>query len=147
MKKIFTFLFLGFIFYSYSQGDNCATAYNLGTLPTPAGCSGGATGVGLPVTHNGTNVGATAANPYVSIIDCGTGTADMASPAQDVWYSFVASGPTAVISFSNITGSFGTPQIGLYTGSCNSLTPAGCDVDGHLLPLPVWLPDKHITYK
>jgi gliding motility-associated-like protein len=130
MKKIFTFLFLGFIFYSYSQGDNCATAYNLGTLPTPAGCSGGATGVGLPVTHNGTNVGATAANPYVSIIDCGTGTADMASPAQDVWYSFVASGPTAVISFSNITGSFGTPQIGLYTGSCNSLTPAGCDVDG-----------------
>ena len=130
MKKIFIFLILFSLLQIYSQGDNCATAYNLGTLPSPAGCSGGATGVGLPVTHNGTNVGATSANPYVSIIDCGTGTADMASPALDVWYSFVASGPTVVISFSNITGTFGTPQIGLYYGTCNSLTPAGCDVDG-----------------
>jgi gliding motility-associated-like protein len=130
MTRIITLFFLFYYAFGFSQGDNCATAYNLGTLPTPAGCSGGATGVGTPVNHNGTNVGATAANPYVSIIDCGTGTADMASPALDVWYSFVASGPTAVISFSNITGTFGTPNIGLYTGTCNSLTPTGCDVDG-----------------
>ncbi len=123
-------MFLASLSYSYSQGDNCATAFNLGTLPTPAGCSGGATGIGTPVTHNGTNQGATSTNPYVSLIDCGTGTADMASPALDVWYSFVASGPTVVISFSNITGTFGTPQIGLYSGTCNSLTPTGCDVDG-----------------
>ncbi|MCF8408411.1 MAG: gliding motility-associated C-terminal domain-containing protein [Crocinitomicaceae bacterium] len=130
MKIIITFLFLVSIFYSYSQGDNCATAFNLGTLPAPAGCSGGATGIGTPVTHNGTNVGSTSGNPYIALIDCGTGTADMASPALDVWYSFVASGPTVVIGFSNITGTFGTPQIGLYYGSCNSLTPAGCNVDG-----------------
>ncbi len=130
MKKIITFLFLASVFSIYSQGDNCATAWNLGTLPTPAGCNSATPGIGNPATHGGTNVGATAANPYVSIIDCGTGTADMASPAIDVWYSFVASGPTVVISFSNITGSFGTPQIGLYTGSCTSLTPTGCDVDG-----------------
>lgn len=130
MKKITTFLFLVSLFYSYSQGDNCATAFNLGTLPTPAGCAGGGTGGGVPATHNGTNVGSTSGNPYISLIDCGTGTADMASPALDVWYSFVATGPTVVISFSNITGTFGTPQIGLYSGTCNSLTPTGCDVDG-----------------
>lgn len=130
MKILFSFLLLVSAICAYSQGDNCATAFNLGTLPAPAGCSGGAIGAGAPVIHNGTNIGATAANPYVSIIDCGTGTADMASPALDVWYSFVASGPAVVIGFSNITGSFGTPQIGLYTGACNSLTPTGCDVDG-----------------
>ena len=130
MKILFSFLLLVSAIYTYSQGDNCATAFNLGTLPAPAGCSGGAIGAGVPVTHNGTNIGATAANPYVSIIDCGTSTADMASPAQDVWYSFVASGPAVVIGFSNITGTFGTPQIGLYSGTCNSLTPAGCDVSG-----------------
>jgi gliding motility-associated-like protein len=130
MKQIITFLLVAISFFGVSQGDNCATAFNLGTLPTPAGCAGGATGLGTPVTHNGTNVGATAANPYVSIIDCGTGTADMASPALDVWYSFVASGPTVVIGFSNITGTFGTPSIGLYSGTCTSLTPTGCDVDG-----------------
>ena len=93
MKILFSFLLLVSAICTHSQGDNCATAFNLGTLPAPAGCSGGAIGAGAPVIHNGTNIGATAANPYVSIIDCGTGTADMASPAQDVWYSFVASGP------------------------------------------------------
>jgi len=130
MKQIITIFIVAITFFGVSQGDNCATAYNLGTLPAPAGCSSGTPGVGTPVTHNGTNFGATAANPYVSIIDCGTGTADMASPALDVWYSFVASGPTVVIGFSNITGTFGTPSIGLYTGTCTSLTPTGCDVDG-----------------
>ena len=35
-----------------------------------------------------------------------------------------------VIGFSNITGTFGIPQIGLYSGTCNSLTPAGCDISG-----------------
>jgi len=114
MKKIYTFLILFSFFQLYSQGDNCATAFNLGTLPSPAGCASGSPGIGTAVTNNGTNVGATSANPYVSIIDCGTGTADMASPALDVWYSFVASGPTVVISFSNITGTFGIPKNGLY---------------------------------
>jgi hypothetical protein len=127
--KLISTLFL-FLSSVYSQGDNCATAFNLGTLPAPAGCNNGGTGLGTAVTHNGNNTSATAANPYVSIIDCGTGTADMASPAIDVWYSFVATGPTVVISFSNITGTFGTPQVGFYTGSCNSLVPTGCDVDG-----------------
>ncbi len=130
MKILFSFLLLVSAICAYSQGDNCATAFNLGTLPAPAGCSGGAIGAGAPVIHNGTNIGATAVNPYVAIIDCGTGTADMASPAQDVWYSFVASGPSVVIGFSNITGTFGIPQIGLYSGTCNSLTPAGCDISG-----------------
>jgi gliding motility-associated-like protein len=130
MKQIITILIVAITFFGVSQGDNCATAFNLGILPSPAGCASGSPGIGTAVTNNGTNVGATAANPYVSIIDCGTGTADMASPALDVWYSFVASGPTVVISFSNITGTFGTPNIGLYSGTCTSLTPTGCDVDG-----------------
>lgn len=42
MKILFSFLLLVSAICEYSQGDNCATAFNLGTLPTPAGCSGGA---------------------------------------------------------------------------------------------------------
>src|SRR5688572_29800221 len=75
---------------AYSQGNTCATAYSFGSLPNPATCSGGGSGLGSSVSHSGTNVGATAANPYTYIPDCGSGTTDMASSALDVWYSFVA---------------------------------------------------------
>ncbi|MFN6037393.1 MAG: gliding motility-associated C-terminal domain-containing protein, partial [Bacteroidota bacterium] len=128
---IFTILFsLGNENYIFSQGNTCATAVSLGTLPTPAGCGGAGGGLGAAVTQNGTNVGATAGNPYTYIADCGTGTADMVTNALDVWYSFVASGTSVNINITNITGSLGTPNIGLYSGSCNALGGVGCDIDG-----------------
>ncbi|MFN5182217.1 MAG: beta strand repeat-containing protein [Bacteroidota bacterium] len=134
MKKTYLLWLVGFTLFTYSrllgQGNTCATALSLGTLPTPAGCGGAGGGIGAAVTQNGTNIGATAANPYTYIADCGTGTADMVNPALDVWYSFVATGTSVNINITNITGSLGTPNIGLYSGTCNSLGGVGCDIDG-----------------
>src|SRR5688572_23349143 len=120
---VFTILVSGF---ANSQGNTCATAVSLGSLPTPVGCGGpGGTGLGATINTNGTNVGATAANPYTYIPDCGTGTTDMAFPAIDVWYSFTATGTTLVVS---MTGTLATPNFGLYTGTCNNLSGLGCAI-------------------
>ncbi len=125
MKKLLLLsLIINFIHYSFSQGNTCATATNLGNLPTPVGCGGpNGTGLGSTITTNGTNVGATAANPYTYILDCGNGTQDMAAPAIDVWYSFVATGTVLNVSMS---GTLASPNFGLYTGNCNNLAGIGC---------------------
>ena len=69
--KLYFSLFLMFMLSvsAFSQ-DTCATAVDLGTLPDPANCNGMNTGQGTPVINNLTNVGATAANPYTSLVDC-----------------------------------------------------------------------------
>ncbi|MCB9233918.1 MAG: T9SS type A sorting domain-containing protein [Bacteroidia bacterium] len=107
--------------------DLCATACNLGTLPSPNTCDGSPSeGQGFNVTFNLTNVGATPANPYTYITNCQSG-GDMAAPAADAWYTFVASGPNLDV---DITGNISNPNIGLWeaTGSCGNLTPRGCAV-------------------
>jgi hypothetical protein len=132
MKKItliFAWLTLSLtVFAQAPSNDNCSGATSLGTLPTPTACSKGSGGDGAVVTLNTTNVNATAGNPYVSILDCGTGTADQANPALDVWYSFVATGNAVTINITNITGSITTPHIGFWGGNCTNLVALGCNI-------------------
>ena len=49
----------------------------------------------------------------------------MASPATDVWYSFVPTGNSLDII---ITGGINQPNIGVWTGNCGALIGAGCDI-------------------
>lgn len=102
--------------FAQPANDNCATATSLGTLPVPAACP---SGVGTAVTQAGTLVGATPASPYIYQNGCsGAGGPNMGVPANDVWYSFVASGYEAVIT---VNGTFANPNIAMYAGSCASL--------------------------
>ena len=102
--------------FAQPANNECATAQNLGTLPTPAACP---SGLGAAITVAGTLVGATPGSPYVFQGTCsGAGGPNMGVPANDVWYSFVASGYEAVIT---VTGTFANPNIAMYAGSCASL--------------------------
>lgn len=103
--------------------DNCSGAQSLGTLPQPGNCGAGLQN-GATANASGTTVNATPENPYVTLAGCG-----MASPANSVWYSFVA--PTNGFGVNiAITGStFNNPNIALWQGNnCNSLTGVGCIV-------------------
>ena len=105
--------------------DDCINADNLGTLPAPGGCGfGGNNGQGTPLDVSGTNLCATPANPYNSILGC-IPSGDMASPALDVWYEFEITGSELLI---NITNGMQNPNIGLWQdagGGCGSFVPPG----------------------
>ena len=105
--------------FAQPANDNCATAQNIGTLPAPAACAGPALSVGATVNIAGTLVGATPASPYVYQPGCsGAGGPAMGVPANDVWYTFTASGYQAVI---NITSTFANPNVAFYSGTCAAL--------------------------
>lgn len=57
---------------------------------------------------------------------CGLTTAGTGYYIDDVWFTFVAQGPTHVISFSNIVGSFPTMSFVLYSGVCTAPTHVAC---------------------
>jgi gliding motility-associated-like protein len=109
---------------SFGQ-DDCSTATSIGTLPDPDGCNGANTGDGTPVVTSGTNVGATAETPYTTLTNCqGSGT-DMDSPADDVWFTFVASANELDI---DVTGAIADPNIAIWEGTCAALIGRGCNV-------------------
>jgi gliding motility-associated-like protein len=119
MRKNLLFLFVcGFVStvaLAQPANDNCSGAQSIGTLPTPAGCP---SGLGTTTTVSGTLVGATPGNPYIYMPNC-TGTATVtASPANDVWYTFVASGYQGTFT---VNSTFANPNIALYSGNCASL--------------------------
>ncbi len=104
--------------------DICTGAISLGALPTPNPCTGG-NGLGAPINTTGSNLCATAADPYVSVINC-QGGGDMASPALDVWYEFEVTGNQLDI---DITNAMTNTSLGLWqdTGlGCGNLQAAGC---------------------
>lgn len=116
--------------------DNCASACNLGALPAPSPCTAVQTSSpGQVVTFSMTNVGATAANPYSSILGC-------ANPAGDVWYRFQATGTELVFSLNSTTDILNTPNVSLYNGNnCNALLPLQCFVGaGGNLPATTYSP-------
>ena len=128
MKNLTLFFFIIVSSLAFAQGDDCSDAFDLGTLPVPNSCFGAnppSYGVGASIVENGSSIGSTAANPYVYMIDCGTGTTDMADGAVDVWYSFVASGTELEV---NLSGSLVNPNIGLWSGNCINLTGRGCAI-------------------
>jgi gliding motility-associated-like protein len=51
---------------------------------------------------------------------------------DDVWYSFVATGPTHRVSLLNVAGTSTAMNITLYSGTCAALTQVGC-INGNTL--------------
>ena len=102
--------------------DACSGAQNLGNLPVPSPCPGGAGAISVT---NTTNLCATAEFPYTSLLGCQPA-GNMASPASDVWYQFTITGPSLNVS---ISGGLITPNVGLYEGTnCANLIPRGCAI-------------------
>ena len=126
---IFTLgVFVHFSYFSQVSNDDCFNALPLGTLPAPANCGNGPNndGQGDPVTFtNLTNVGAQTESPYTTLINCQGSGQDMASPATDIWYSFVPSGLSLDIT---INGLINDPNVALWAGNCGNLIGAGCDI-------------------
>jgi hypothetical protein len=128
---IILLLLLSFNTFSQVANDICANAIPLGNLPNPANCGAGPNnnGQGAPVTFNNlTNVNSISETPYTTLINCqGTLGNNMASPATDVWYSFVPTGNSLDIT---INGNINQPNVGIWTGNCGALVGAGCDIGG-----------------
>lgn len=102
--------------------DECDNAIPLGPLPLPAACPDG---LGQNIVVNGTNINATASNPYPYLTNCNpsAGGTSTSVAANDVWYSFVATGYNITV---DITSTFNTPNIAIWQGVCGSLTGRGC---------------------
>ena len=132
MKKILlitTFILSSlFTWAQVPANDNCLTATNLGTLPTPAACP---SGIGTVVnSNNQTNINATAPNPYTTLLNCQTG-GNQPGPALDVWYRFVASGNQVNINITpGAVPVLQNPAITLWRGTCAGLIGVGCDNNG-----------------
>ena len=130
MKKFLllsAFILISLLGFAQPANDNCSTAQNLGTLPTPAACPNG---VGSSVNVVGTTINGTYPLPYTYLLGCQTG-GDQPGPAVDVWYRFVASGNSVTI---NITPGnapiLQNPSIALWSGTCNNLSGVNCDNNG-----------------
>lgn len=103
--------------------DDCFGAQSLGSLGAPAPCP---SGMGPVSTFNNlTNVNSVTESPYTTLINCQPANNPMASPATDVWYSFVNNGNAVNIT---INGGISTPNVALYQGSCGNLIGRGCAI-------------------
>jgi len=122
LSKIITIIALVLIGnFASAQGDLCTTATPIGSLPAPGACSSGLQD-GAVVVTGGTTVGSTADNPYVYQTGCQGSGGQMDAPANDVWYSFIATGSVLNISISGLSNA----NIGLWSGACGSLAGGGC---------------------
>jgi gliding motility-associated-like protein len=131
MKKVLLFIFFflaGLVSLAQAPpNDNCSTATNLGTLPTPAACP---TATGASVTSVGTNINATSPAVYTTLLGCQTG-GNQPGPALDVWYTFVATGNMIVVNITpGVAPALPNPAITLWTGSCGSLVGMNCANNG-----------------
>ncbi|MBK6882751.1 MAG: T9SS type A sorting domain-containing protein [Flavobacteriales bacterium] len=117
-----------------STATAVATTFNICVTTPPVGppandnCAGA---INVPVNSGqtcssqtfGTVFGATASGQAVS--PC-AGTAD-----DDVWFSFVASGPTHTVSLNSVAGSVTSMNFNVFSGTCAGvLTNIGCGATG-----------------
>ncbi|MBB4805001.1 hypothetical protein HNP38_000273 [Chryseobacterium defluvii] len=118
--------------YNYgSAGANNSFNICIGTPPPAPANDNCANAVVLTPSVNGTCAGTVSGTTYyatnsgVAISPC-TGTAD-----DDVWYSFVATGTSHIVTVSNVVSVGTTSDTSLYlqvlTGACGSLTNVICD--------------------
>lgn len=119
-------LFFSTSAFAQIANDDCFGATPLGTLGTPAPCP---SGIGAISTFNNlTNVNSITESPYTTLINCQpSNNTPMASPATDVWFSFVNSGNEINIT---INGNIITPNIAIYQGTCGALIGRGCAIGG-----------------
>ena len=97
--------------------DNCTGALPI-VLAAPPACGTGLQ-QGAPTIVNGNITNATPGNPYIFQNGCsGAGGPNQSSPANDVWYSFVATGFQCVIT---INSTFANPNVAFYSGTCAAL--------------------------
>lgn len=129
MRKIYPLLIFTLILFAFAAkaqlpNDDCFGAQPLGALGAPAACP---SGLGATSTFPGlTNVNSISEQPYTTLINCQpSGNTPMASPASDVWYSFVNNGNQVNIT---INGTIQNPNIALYAGNCNGLIGRGCAI-------------------
>ena len=117
MKIFLLVLFSFFHLFVLGQpiNDNCSNA-TLITLPNPAACLNGVGGVGSTVNVSGTNISATAPNPYTYLLGCQTG-GNQPAPALDVWYRFVATGSKVTINITAGSPTLPSPAITLWNGT------------------------------
>jgi len=130
MKSFITIIFSLTYLLSFSQGETCATAVNLGALNNPPACPGG--GASDPTVYNGTTIGAVVENPFTAL-SC------VDSPALDSWVSFVAAGNELDI---NLTSGFNDANISLYSGgSCATMGGYMCEASNNgnasILDVPI----------
>ena len=122
MKKnilliIFTAFFYASLFAQVPANDNCSGALPI-ALGNPPPCGTGLQ-AGPFTTVSGNITFATPGNPYIYQPGCsGSGGPNQAFPANDIWYSFVATGFQCVI---NITSTFANPNVAFYSGNCAAL--------------------------
>ena len=84
----------------------------------------GSPGLNQQICAAGTNVGANPEFPYPFQNNCGSG-GSMASAADDVWYTITTpTGSNELVI--NLTGTLSSYNIGIYSGSCGSLSGLGC---------------------
>jgi gliding motility-associated-like protein len=131
MKKLSAYLVLfiacvtSYTLQAQPSNDNCtnATPISVGNVP-PCG-SGLQSSATTTVTGNITT--ATPGNPYVYQTNCSGSSTSMSTGANDVWYTFVATGYQAVIT---VNSSFANPNVALYSGNCAALGGGvgGCSV-------------------
>jgi gliding motility-associated-like protein len=113
---LFIFSFAG-LFAQVPANDNCAGAINI-PLGTPPPCGVG-TQQGAISTVVGDITNATPGSPYIYQNNCsGAGGPNQAVQANDVWYSFTATGYQAVMT---INSTFANPNISFYSGTCAAL--------------------------
>jgi gliding motility-associated-like protein len=97
--------------------DDCTGAIPI-VLGSPPPCGSGLM-LGPVSNVNGNITLATPGSPYIYQPGCsGAGGPSQAFPANDVWYSFVATGFQCVVS---ITSTFANPNIAFYSGTCAAL--------------------------
>lgn len=99
-----------------ATNDGCGDAYDLGSLPAPANCSGTTMQIGAQVAY--------CANTFNATPNDGTYPANCmpSSLANDVWFTFTATGSQLDVDIQG----FNTPHIGIFHGSCGGLIVDGC---------------------
>lgn len=118
MRKIiyYLFFFANSISAQTPSNDNCNGALVI-SIGSVAACGGGVQ-TSSNTTVSGDITFATPGNPYVYQTGCSGSSSIQSYPANDVWYSFVATGYQANIT---VTSTFSNPNIAVYAGSCASL--------------------------
>lgn len=119
LKKMMTLTcvagFTSLVAWAQPANDNCSGA--IAIVP--------AAGATCTTPVSGTTSLATASTEVAP--DCGGTTTD-----DDVWYSFVATSTTHLVSLSNISEDM---VLAVYSGTCGSLTELGCADDPEQIPL------------
>jgi trimeric autotransporter adhesin len=86
--------------------DDCANAT---LLTANAACNNTAGSLNLSTANTGVTQGCFAANTY-----------------NDVWYRFVATGSTHIVTLSGLGSNITNPRIQIYSGTCGALVSLGC---------------------